>query len=87
MLPEISVAFGAKFQIPVAKQGGREMLTTRPHETNPFHPLEWFLITKQAYFKVLCKISEKAFLPTFWNGLSSRKLVILLVIFAYLKSS
>ena len=33
------VAFGAKFQIPVARQGGREMSAPRPYETDPFHPL------------------------------------------------
>ena len=33
------VAFGAKFQIPVARQGGREMSAPRPCVTNPFHPL------------------------------------------------
>ena len=33
------VAFGAKFQIPIARQGGREMSAPRPYETNPFHQL------------------------------------------------
>ena len=33
------VAFGAKFQIPVARQGGREMSAPRPYVTDPFHPL------------------------------------------------
>ena len=33
------VAFGAKFQIPVARQGGREMSTPRPYVTDPFRPL------------------------------------------------
>ena len=31
--------FGAKFQIPVARQGGREMSAPRPCVTNPFHLL------------------------------------------------
>ena len=42
MLPEISapeVAFGAKFQIPVARQGEREMSAPRPYVTEPFRPL------------------------------------------------
>ena len=33
------VAFGAKVQIPVARQGGREMSAPRPYVTDPFHPL------------------------------------------------
>ena len=33
------VAFGAKFQIPVARQGGREMSAPRPYVTDPFRPL------------------------------------------------
>ena len=33
------VAFGAKFQIPVARQGGREMSAPRPNVTDPFRPL------------------------------------------------
>ena len=33
------VAFGAKFQIPVARQGGREMSAPRPYVTQPFRPL------------------------------------------------
>ena len=33
------VAFGAKLQIPVARQGGREMSAPRPYETDPFHSL------------------------------------------------
>ena len=33
------VAFGTKFQIPVARQGGREVSALRPYVTNPFHPL------------------------------------------------
>ena len=33
------VAFGAKFQIPVARQGGREMSAPRPYVTEPFRPL------------------------------------------------
>ena len=33
------VAFGDKFQIPVARQGGREMSAPRPYETDPFHSL------------------------------------------------
>ena len=32
------VAFGAKFQIPVARQGGREMSAPRPYVTEPFRP-------------------------------------------------
>ena len=42
MLPEISARrslFGAKFQIPVARQGGREMSAPRPYLTEPFRPL------------------------------------------------
>ena len=31
------IAFGAKFQIPVARQGGREMSAPRPYVTDPFH--------------------------------------------------
>ena len=34
------VAFGAKFQIPVARQGGREMSAPRPYVTEPFRPLK-----------------------------------------------
>ena len=30
---------GAKFQIPVARQGGREMSAPRPYVTEPFRPL------------------------------------------------
>ena len=33
------IAFGAKVQIPVARQGGREMSAPRPYVTDPFHPL------------------------------------------------
>ena len=33
------IAFGAKVQIPVARQGGREMSAPRPFVTDPFHPL------------------------------------------------
>ena len=33
------VAFGAKFWIPVARQGGRELSAPRPCVTNPFYPL------------------------------------------------
>ena len=33
------VAFGVKFQIPVARQGGREMSAPRPYVTEPFRPL------------------------------------------------
>ena len=33
------VAFGDKFPIPVARQGGREMSAPRPYVTDPFHPL------------------------------------------------
>ena len=33
------VAFGAKFQIPVARQKGTEMLDPRPYVTEPFRPL------------------------------------------------
>ena len=33
------IAFGAKFQIPVARQWGREMSALRPFVTDPFHPL------------------------------------------------
>ena len=33
------VAFGAKFQVPVARQGGREMSAPRPYVTDPFRPL------------------------------------------------
>ena len=33
------VAFGAKFQMPVARQGGREMSAPRPYVTDPFRPL------------------------------------------------
>ena len=33
------VAFGAKLQIPVARQGGREMSAPRPWVTEPFRPL------------------------------------------------
>ena len=33
------VAFGAKLQIPVARQGGREMSAPRPYGTDPFRPL------------------------------------------------
>jgi len=33
------VAFGTKFQIPVARQGGREMSAPRPYVTEPFCPL------------------------------------------------
>ena len=33
------VAFGAKFQIPVARQGGREMSAPRPYATDPFRPI------------------------------------------------
>ena len=35
--PEVTV--GAKFQIPVARQCGREMSAPRSFETDPFHPL------------------------------------------------
>ena len=33
------VAFGAKFQIPVARQGGREVSAPRPYVTDPFRLL------------------------------------------------
>ena len=33
------VAFGVKFQIPVARHGGREMSAPRPYVTDPFRPL------------------------------------------------
>ena len=33
------VAFGVKFQIPVARQAGREMSAPRPFVTEPFRPL------------------------------------------------
>ena len=33
------VAFGAKSQIPVARQGGRVMSAPRPYVTEPFRPL------------------------------------------------
>ena len=33
------VAFGAKFQIPFARQGGRVMSAPRPYVTEPFRPL------------------------------------------------
>ena len=36
------IAFGAKFQIPVARQGGREMSAPRPYVTDPFHSLSSF---------------------------------------------
>ena len=32
-------AFGTKFQIPVAMQGGRKMSAPRRYGTDPFHPL------------------------------------------------
>ena len=35
----VSYAFGAKFQVPVARQGGRVMSAPRPRVTEPFHPL------------------------------------------------
>ena len=35
------VGFEAKFQIPVAKQGGREMSAPRPYVTEPFRPVIW----------------------------------------------
>ena len=35
----LEVAFVAKFQIPVARQGGREMSAPRPYVTEPFRPL------------------------------------------------
>ena len=41
------VAFGTKFQIPVARQGGREMSAPRPFETDPFHPLGSIYYIKQ----------------------------------------
>ena len=40
------VAFGAKFQVPVARQGGREMSAPRPCVTDPFHPLGSICINK-----------------------------------------
>ena len=33
------VAFRANFQIPVARNGGREMSAPRPYVTDPFRPL------------------------------------------------
>ena len=42
MLPEISARrslLWVKLQIPVARQGGREMSAPRPRVTDPFHPL------------------------------------------------
>ena len=33
------VAFGTKVQMPVARQGGREVSGPRPYVTNLFHPL------------------------------------------------
>ena len=42
MVPEISDRWSllwAKFQIPVARQRGREMSAPRPYGTDPFHPL------------------------------------------------
>ena len=41
------VAFGAKFQIPVARQGGREMSAPRPYVTEPFRPLSSIIIRQQ----------------------------------------
>ena len=42
MFPEISARWSllwAKLQIPVSRQGGREMSAPRPYVTDPFHPL------------------------------------------------
>ena len=36
------IAFGAKFQIPVVRQGGREVSAPRPYVTDPFHSLSSF---------------------------------------------
>ena len=44
------VAFGAKFQIPVARQWGREMSAPRPFETDPFHPLGSICNIKQLLY-------------------------------------
>ena len=52
------VAFGAKFQIPVARQKGREMSAPRPYVTEPFRPFtsinncQQYLYTQQhsSYF-------------------------------------
>ena len=33
------IAFETKFQIPVARQAGRQMSTPRPCVTNPFRPI------------------------------------------------
>ena len=47
------IAFGTKFQIPVARQGGREMSAPRPCVTDPFHSLgSIFNITQ---FLGICK--------------------------------
>ena len=35
----LDVAFGAKFQIPVARHGGRETPVPRANVTEPFRPL------------------------------------------------
>ena len=35
------VGFGAKFQIPVARQEGKQMMAPRPYVTEPFRPLSW----------------------------------------------
>ena len=53
------VAFGAKFQIPVARQGEREMSATRPYVTEPFRPLGW--ISKWEQFLYITQHSSYFF--------------------------
>ena len=46
------VAFGAKFQISVARQWGREMSAPRPYETDPFHSLGSVFHMKQYIYNI-----------------------------------
>ena len=55
------VAFGTKFQIPVARQRGREVSAPRPYVTNPFHPLGSINITSN--FHIYIKV-YRFFLPS-----------------------
>ena len=64
MLPEISARrslFGAKFQIPVTRQGGREMSAPRPYVTDPFRPLSLIIGSNSYIYNSILVISAMWF--------------------------
>ena len=52
------IAFGAKVQIPVTRQGGREMSAPRPYVTDPFLPLSSILKLQQFLYIFRKKLKE-----------------------------